>query len=195
MNDIVTASAAEWGRIDAVAGDGDHGVGMARGLGAAYEVSIDHPGGPSTVLRDAAYAFGDKAGGSSGALWGAFLGGIARALPDDREATATEIATAICAGTEALQALGKCELEDKTMYDAIKPFANDLAARVAAGESLAEAWAASANLATEKAAATVDLMAKLGRARPLGEKSLGTPDPGATSMAALLVAVSRVITC
>ena len=194
MNDVVTASVAEWGRIDAVAGDGDHGVGMVRGIGAALEASIDHPGGPSTVLRDAAYAFGDKAGGSSGALWGAFLGGIARVLPDDREATAMEIAIAMSAGTDALQALGKCELEDKTMYDAIKPFADDLTARVAADEGLAEAWAAAATLAKEKAAATANLMPKLGRARPLGKKSLGTPDAGATSMAALLAAVGPVIT-
>jgi dihydroxyacetone kinase len=79
------------------------------------------------------------------------------------------------------------------MYDAIKPFADDLTARVAAGESLADAWSAAATLATEKAAATADLMPKLGRARPLGEKSLGTPDPGATSMAELLVAVGPVI--
>ena len=79
------------------------------------------------------------------------------------------------------------------MYDAIKPFADDLTARVAAGESLGEAWVAAANLATEKAAATAGLMPKLGRARPLGEKSLGTPDPGATSMAALLTAVGPVL--
>ncbi|MCP3994970.1 MAG: dihydroxyacetone kinase family protein [bacterium] len=192
MNDVVTESKDEWGRIDAVAGDGDHGVGMARGIGGAYEASIDHPGGPSTVLHDAAYAFGDKAGGSSGALWGAFLGGIARALPDDRYASAAEVAAAMSAGTDALQELGKCHLEDKTMYDAIKPFADDLTARVAAGESLGEAWAAAAALATEMAVATAGLMPKLGRARPLGEKSLGTPDPGATSMAALLTAVGPV---
>ena len=192
MNKVVTECKDEWGRIDAVAGDGDHGVGMARGIGGAYEASIDHPGGPSTVLRDAAYAFGDKAGGSSGALWGAFLGGIARALPDDRYASAEEVAAAMSAGTAALQELGKCNVGDKTMYDAIKPFADDLTARVAAGESLGEAWAAAANLATEKAAATADLMPKLGRARPLGEKSLGTPDPGATSMAELLTAVGPI---
>ncbi len=193
MNDVVKLSAEEWGRIDAVAGDGDHGVGMTRGIGGAAEAAANHPGGPSVVLRDAAYAFGDSAGGSSGALWAAFLGGIAVALPNDRKATAAEIAAAMNAGTDALQELGKCELEDKTMFDAVKPFAVDLAARVAAGEDLGSAWAAAASLATEKAVATANLVAKLGRARPLGEKSLGTPDPGATSMAALLVAVGPAL--
>lgn len=193
MNDVVRASADEWGRIDAVAGDGDHGVGMARGIGGAYSAATDHLGGPSAVLRDAAYAFADKAGGSSGALWGAFLGGIAGALPNDRKPTAAEAAAAMTAGTDALQELGKCQLDDKTMYDAIKPFADDLSARVGADEELGAAWAAAAELATAKAVATAELMPRLGRARPLGEKSLGTPDPGATSMAALLVAVGPVL--
>jgi dihydroxyacetone kinase len=189
MKATVEASAEEWGRIDAVAGDGDHGVGMLRGIRGAAAAAADHPGGPRAVLRDAAYAFADKAGGSSGALWGAFLGGIARELPDDRKATAGELAVAMSSGTDALQKLGKCQLEDKTMYDAIKPFVDDFEARVAAGESVGSAWSAAAQLAVAKAEATKDLMPKLGRARPLGEKSLGTPDAGATSMAALLTAV------
>jgi len=193
MRDVVEANAKEWGRIDAVAGDGDHGVGMARGISGAVEAAADHPGGPRAVLHDAGYAFADRAGGSSGALWGAFLGGIAGALPEDRKPNAAELAAAMTAGTDALQQLGKCKLEDKTMYDAIKPFADDLEARVRAGEDLGSAWSTAADLATAKAKATAGLMPRLGRARPLGEKSLGTPDPGATSMAALLVAVGTVI--
>jgi dihydroxyacetone kinase len=189
MKATVEASADEWGRIDAVAGDGDHGVGMLRGIRGAAAAAADHPGGPRAVLRDAAYAFADKAGGSSGALWGAFLGGIARELPEDRKPTAGELAVAMSSGTAALQQLGKCQLEDKTMYDAIKPFVDDFEARVAAGESAGSAWTAAARLAVARAEATKDLMPKLGRARPLGEKSLGTPDAGATSMAALLTAV------
>ncbi len=189
MKATVEACAEEWGRIDAVAGDGDHGVGMLRGIRGAAAAAADHPGGPRAVLRDAAYAFADKAGGSSGALWGAFLGGIAGELPEDRKATAGELAVAMSSGADALQQLGKCQLEDKTMYDAIKPFVDDFDARVAAGESVGSAWSAAAQLAVAKAEATKDLMPKLGRARPLGEKSLGTPDAGATSMAALLTAV------
>ena len=104
---------------------------MARGMSGAFAAAADHAGGPRAVLRDAAYAFADKAGGSSGALWGAFLGGIARKLPEDRYATAEEMAAAMTSGTESLQQLGKCQLDDKTMYDAIKPFSDDLVVRVA----------------------------------------------------------------
>ncbi|TPW15127.1 MAG: dihydroxyacetone kinase, partial [Acidimicrobiaceae bacterium] len=82
---------------------------------------------------------------------------------------------------------------DKTMFDALRPFTDELADRVAAGETLAEAWRAASQIATTSAAATADLVARRGRARPLGERSLGTPDPGATSMAMCLDAVAEVL--
>ncbi len=183
----------EWGRLDAVAGDGDHGVGMTRGIKGAVDGAIASSGGPSVVLLSAANAFADRAGGSSGALWGAFLGGIAAELPNDRAPEAAEVAVAMAAGADALQRLGKCEIDDKTMYDALRPFTDELSACVADGQSLVDGWAASADVATQRAAATADLLPKLGRARPLGDRSLGTPDPGATSMAVCLTVAGRVI--
>ncbi len=193
LRDTVIAHEDEWGRLDAVAGDGDHGVGMTRGIKGAVDGADASSGGPSAVLMSAADAFADRAGGSSGALWGAFLGGIAAELPNDRAATAAEVANAMAAGADALQRLGKCEIDDKTMYDALRPFTDELNARVAAGERLVDAWAGAADVATQRAAATADLLPKLGRARPLGERSLGTPDPGATSMAVCLTTAGGVI--
>ena len=71
--DVVEANAAELGRIDAVAGDGDHGIGMERGVRAAVEAAADavaRGAGAATALHFAADAWADKAGGTSGALWG-----------------------------------------------------------------------------------------------------------------------------
>ena len=194
LRDTVVAHEEEWGRLDAVAGDGDHGVGMTRGIKGAVDGAYASSGGPSAVLMSAADAFADRAGGSSGALWGAFLGGIAADLPNDRAPVAIEVAVAMAAGADALQRLGKCEIDDKTMYDALRPFTDELSARVAAGERLVDAWAGAADVATQRAAATADLLPKLGRARPLGERSLGTPDPGATSMAVCLTVAGGAIT-
>ncbi len=189
----VMESKDEWGHLDAVAGDGDHGVGMARGIRGAVEEAAEAVGGPRSVLQAAAEAFADRAGGSSGALWGAFLGGIASELPNDRCPGANDISVAMAAGAVALQDLGGCELEDKTMYDALRPFVDELQQRTDAGEALGDAWGAAARVATERAVATADLLPRLGRARPLGERSLGTPDPGATSMAACLTAATSVL--
>jgi len=190
---LVVASEEEWGKLDAVAGDGDHGVGMARGARGAAEGAAGCDGGPRSVLQAAADAFGDRAGGSSGALWAAFLGGIAAQLPEDRPPAGAEVAAAMSAGADALQALGKCEIDDKTMYDALRPFTEELDRGIASGGSLDESWAAAVVVASERASATADLIPRLGRARPLGKRSVGTPDPGAISMAACLGSVVPVL--
>ncbi|MCJ7781341.1 MAG: DAK2 domain-containing protein, partial [Acidimicrobiia bacterium] len=193
MLGVVVANEDEWGRLDAVAGDGDHGVGMARGAHGAVQGAAECDGGPRSVLQAAADAFADRAGGSSGALWGAFLGGVAALLPDDRCPDDGEVSAAMTAGADALQRLGKCEIGDKTMYDALRPFTDELAGGVAAGQKVGESWRAAASVASARSAATADLMPLLGRARPLGKRSLGTPDPGATSLAACLEAVAPVV--
>jgi len=76
------------------------------------------------------------------------------------------------------------------MIDAFTPFADTLAARVAAGENLGVAWTAAATAATAAAEATAELRPRLGRARPLAEKSIGHPDAGAISLARIAVTVA-----
>ncbi len=193
MLDVVLNNEEEWGRLDAVAGDGDHGVGMARGAKGAVDGAESSHGGPRVVLQAAADAFADRAGGSSGALWGAFLGGIAAQLPNDRSPSGGEVAAAMVAGADALQRLGGCDIGDKTMYDSLRPFTDELTREVNAGRGLDEAWRTAARVASVRAAATADMMPRLGRARPLGKRSLGTTDPGATSMAMCLEAVVPVL--
>ncbi|MBR7744622.1 dihydroxyacetone kinase family protein [Phycicoccus sp. BSK3Z-2] len=186
----------ELGRIDAVAGDGDHGLGMARGTRAAQEAAhaaADAGGGAGSVLAAAADAFGDKAGGTSGILWGILLSGVGAGLGDEDRVTAASAAAAVARGCDAVQAAGGAQVGDKTLVDALVPFVADLRERVDAGEGLATAWPAAARVADEAARATADLTPRLGRARPLAERSVGTPDAGAVSMALVVGAVGQVL--
>ena len=76
----------ELGRLDAIAGDGDHGIGMQRGSHAARDAAIaarDAGAGAQTVLARAADAWSDRAGGTSGALWGLILASLAGKLGDE----------------------------------------------------------------------------------------------------------------
>jgi dihydroxyacetone kinase len=79
------------------------------------------------------------------------------------------------------------------MLDALLPFADELDRGVKDGVPLAQAWASAAGVASEAAARTADLRPRLGRARPLAEKSVGTPDPGATSLAMCARVVGDVL--
>jgi dihydroxyacetone kinase len=185
----------ELGRIDAVAGDGDHGVGMVRGLRAANSAAdaLDLKTGVSGVLGAAGAAWADKAGGSSGVLWGAILTAIGNELGDTEAPNRYDVARSIAAGADALHRLGKCEIGDKTMYDALKPFADALTDNVAGGIKLLPAWLAAAEVANTRASDTAGLVPLLGRARPLAERSVGTPDAGATSMALIITAVGETL--
>ncbi len=189
----VAENEKELARLDSVAGDGDHGAGMLRGFRAATAAVRDVEGGAGTVLRAAGGAFGDKAGGTSGMLWGEMLVAAGNALGDTEAPTPERVSAAVRRAAEKVQKLGKANLGDKTLLDALLPFADALEGELGAGSSLSDAWAAAATVADESAKQTAEFAAKLGRSRPLAERSIGTPDPGAVSMALCVAAASGVI--
>jgi D-erythrulose 4-kinase len=180
------------GRIDAIAGDGDHGIGMSRGSKAAAEAANEAEGGVETVLSAAGHAFGDKAGGTSGILWGLLLEGVGKGLGNTEAVTSKRLADAVQGSAKHLQGFSKAELGDKTMLDALFPFVDTLVGQVDAGASTPEAWRAAADACRSAAEATASLVPKIGRARPLAERSVGTPDPGAISLGLIVTAIGDV---
>ena len=187
----------ELGRLDAVAGDGDHGRGMARGSSAALAgatAASDAGGDAPTVLRHAGEEWADKAGGTSGALWGAGLLAAAERLPSDAVPTDADVVAAVVNAWQQVKAIGGAEVGDKTLVDALEPFAVTLQERFDAGDDLETAWTAAVSAAQSGAASTSDIAARMGRSRVLGAKSLGSPDPGATSLAAVMAALAPVVT-
>lgn len=176
----------ELGRIDAQAGDGDHGQGMRRGSAAALDAAnaaVAAGAGAASVLAVAGDAWADRAGGTSGAIWGLLLRSWSNALSDSG---AIETGAAVKGARLALEGvtrLGRAQLGDKTLVDALIPFVETLEHEAASGKSLPEAWSLAADAAKSAADATSALTPKLGRARPLAEKSIGHPDAGAISLA------------
>ena len=190
---VVEENKVYLGRIDAVAGDGDHGIGMSRGSKAAAEAANETHGGAETVLSAAGHAFSDKAGGTSGILWGLLLEGVGKGLGNTDAVTAQRLADAVRGSAQHLQEFSKAELGDKTMLDALFPFVDTLVGQVTSGASMSEAWRSAADACRSAAQATASLTPKIGRARPLAERSVGTPDPGAISLALILTAIGKVL--
>jgi len=174
---------SELGRLDAAAGDGDHGAGMVRGLRAAVEAIEDFDGTARQTFRRGGIAFQNAAGGASGALVGAWLVAIGTALPDRDEAVdAPALALALDQALSTLQRLGQAQPGDKTMVDTLAPFCaalNDAAAR---GLGLSDAWAAALPAGAAGMLSTIDMVSRRGRASRLGERSRGVQDAGATSI-------------
>jgi dihydroxyacetone kinase len=184
---------AELGRIDAVAGDGDHGRGMVRGTAAAARSSARSGGGTETVLVAAGEAWAAKAGGTSGVLWGAALTASGRRLGNHGTPSDLDVAAALRAGHDALIDLGGAQRGDKTMLDALGPFVDSVCDAVQHGTDWRSAWLAAVDVARKSAAATADLRPKIGRARPLADRSVGTPDAGAISLVMCIGTVAQLL--
>jgi dihydroxyacetone kinase len=174
---------SELGRLDAAAGDGDHGAGMVRGLRAAVEAIDGFDGTARQTFRRGGIAFQNAAGGASGALVGAWLIAIGRGLPDRDEAVdATAVALALDQALAILQGLGQAQPGDKTMVDTLAPFCAALSDAAARGLGISDAWAAALPAGAAGMLSTIDMVSRLGRASRLGERSRGVQDAGATSI-------------
>jgi len=191
---VRTAEEAETdlGRLDSVAGDGDHGQGMVLGSVAALnsaQESARMSAGARTLLMRAGRAWAEGAGGTSGALWGGALCAVAGGLSDVTAVDDHALVDAVIAGAESVTRLGGAKPGDKTMVDAIVPFVETLERNFRVGTGIATSWREAAAAATRAAQETSKIAARKGRARIHGDQSIGHPDPGATSFALLMTAL------
>lgn len=195
IKDVIAENETMLGDLDAVAGDGDHGAGMTRGSKAAAEAAkwlVNEGAGAQTTLAGAGARWSEQAGGASGALWGAALIAAGNALGDDKNLDDNSFANAVRAFVDSIQNLGGASIGDKTMVDAQVPFADVFESSIAQGVQFNDAWNRAAVAATSAAKATADLIPKMGRARVLGEKSVGSSDPGAISFSLIVSTVSSM---
>lgn len=192
---MLDAHADQLGRLDRIAGDGDHGIGMqrgSRGAAAAARDVVARGGGAGTVLRRAGVAWSNDGGGTSGAIWGEMLVAMGEELGDTDEVDAARWRAAVDRARAAVMSFGKATVGDKTMIDAIVPFADAFSAALDDGLAGRAALAIAAGAADRAAQDTANLRARLGRARSHGDKSIGTPDPGAVSFALVVGTVHDV---
>ncbi|MBZ9676288.1 dihydroxyacetone kinase family protein [Mesorhizobium sp. ES1-1] len=186
MESMLNTNGEMLGRLDAIAGDGDHGQGMSRGAASAVKAAqgaVAAGAGAASVLAAAGDAWADRAGGTSGVLWGLLLRAWSDVFRDDEAIKAHSVVTGARLALDGITRLGGARPGDKTLVDALVPFVETLERESAAGQSLPHAWQAAAKAARAAAEATASMTPRLGRARPLAERSIGHPDPGAVSLA------------
>lgn len=177
----------EFGELDSVVGDGDFGFSLARGfeIVLADWDSYDRSD-IGTFLQKVAVAITSRIGGTSGPIWGtAFLraAGVAKGKQD---LGGEDVVTMLRAAIEGIKARGNADVGDKTLLDALVPMTDTIEARLKDGASSDEVLVAAATTARETADATVTMQAMRGRAAYTGERSIGSPDPGAVAVAVIL---------
>jgi dihydroxyacetone kinase-like protein len=191
----IKANADYLTQLDAAIGDGDHGTNMRRGFDAVGKALAGQGDGtpPGRLLIVAGKTLVATVGGASGPLWGSALRRAGRALGDVEAFDGMQLAGALDEAVEGVVELGAAAPGDKTMIDALTPAAKALHDALDSDGSLEEAVRAAAAAAKHGAEATVPMRARKGRASYLAERSIGHQDPGATSAAIILAALSSAV--
>lgn len=132
----------------------------------------------------------DTMGGASGVLFGTVFISGSVAGENHEAATLSLLAGIFRRSLDALKRRGRAQVGDKTMVDALEPAVLGLEESARQGCSLSRGMERAAQRAREGMESTRNCVAKFGRAKSYGEKSIGLQDAGATSVWIIFQAMS-----
>ena len=178
--DQVIDSKAFLTEIDSKIGDGDHGIGMERGMKKAKEKLLPMENGDNvfSLFQEMGKTMLMSMGGASGVIFGTlFMGGAKGKTASSL--TASGLISLMEDSLRSIQDRGKAQTGDKTMVDALVPAVDSM--KNSGTDDLEELLSAAAESARQGMEATKNYQAKYGRAKSLQERSIGYQDAGATS--------------
>lgn len=173
-------------QIDGAIGDGDHGINMAKGF-SLCEQTIAHQ---RLTLSEALNLLGNtlmgSIGGSMGPLYGTLFMGMADGAAGLQRIDADGFGAMLRGGFDNVSTVSDAKVGDKSLMDTLVPATEAYQGACRDGRSFEAALDAMTAAADRGRDSTEDLVARIGRASRLGERSRGTLDAGATSCALLL---------
>ena len=173
-------------------GDGDHGLGMERGMKAVIEkIESSSFNQISDVFKSAGMAMMSSMGGASGALFGTLFRNGGKALDGEETLNSDGLKSFLNAANEGVKSRGGASPGDKTMIDALEPAAQKASENISL--PLYKLISLVSQAADKGKEESKDMIATMGRAKTLGERSLGHPDAGACSVAIILKSMSEFI--
>ena len=182
--DKIRANRDDLSKLDSAIGDGDHGMTIARAMGIAEKVIAESDKKElKGLLKDVGWGVMGVDGGATGPLLGSFLMGLGNGIDELETIDCAKLAAMFEAGLAAVRRQSKAQIGDKTLMDALLPAVDAMRRAADEGKSIREALQQAANAAENGAISTKEFKARFGRAKNLGERTIGCQDPGATSMA------------
>jgi dihydroxyacetone kinase len=200
MSEVIIENEAPFCELDAHAGDGDFGMSIANGfkqLKREWNDILDQPDlDIGKFLESSALVIMEYCGGASGPIWGSAFRSAGKKAGDKKELTVGEFAEMIQAAVKGVQLTGErsfgkgAEVGDKTLIDALIPCADSWLECAKAGEDFKTGFKKGANAAVEGAKYTEKIVAHMGRAVTVGERSIGHPDAGAYALGVIFTELS-----
>jgi dihydroxyacetone kinase-like protein len=181
--------------LDGAIGDGDHGVNMAKCFRQVKkklgESSAEDVG---ALFKDVGMVVLNSVGGAMGALYGTFFLKLSQESAGKRELNLSDLVRMLRTGEKGILDIGKAGPGDKTLIDTLSPAVRAIEAAEKEGKPLPQALAEFEAAAKQGMTSTRDMLAKIGRASRLGERTIGHQDAGATSCYFILRSLASAIT-
>lgn len=179
--------------VDGLIGDGDHGVNMNKG----FTLTKNKLGGKEVNLTEGFNVLGKtlilEIGGSMGPLYGTFFTEFSKGFKEVEDIDREAFGAALEGALKGMQAFDRAKVGDKTLMDTLVPAIDAYKAALAEGKDFKAALQDMKVEAEKGKESTKDMVAKIGRAARLGERSRGVLDAGATSCNLILQSMADAI--
>lgn len=201
MSEVIIKNEVPFCELDSHAGDGDFGMSVAKGFKQLKrewrEIVKNEDLTIGKFLDDCSMIIMEHCGGASGPIWGSAFRAAGKGIGDKKEMTISDFAKMMQAAVNGIQATGErsfgrgAVVGDKTLIDALVPCANSWEVSAKENDSFKLAFEKGAKEAVKGAKATEQIVARMGRAGTVGDRSLGYPDAGAYGLGVIFTEIAN----
>lgn len=203
MSEVIIDNEVPFCELDSHAGDGDFGMSVAKGFRVLKRewkdiLSIENLN-ISEFLNACSLVIMEHCGGASGPIWGSAFRSASKSVINKDELTVKDFAEMMQAAVLGIQKTGErsfgrgAVVGDKTLIDALVPCADSWTNSAKEGVKFNKAFKNGAEAAVLGAKKTEEIVARMGRAGTVGERSIGYPDAGAYGLGVIFTDISNSI--
>ena len=199
MSEVIIENEIPFCELDAHAGDGDFGMSVAKGFKQLKRewAELTSATSMSDFLSNCSIIIMEHCGGASGPIWGSAFRAASKSIEGKDVLTVSDLAEMLQAAVKGIQTTGErsfgrgAVVGDKTLIDALVPCADAWVEAANNGTPFAESFTLGAEAAVKGAESTKQIVARMGRAGTVGERSLGYPDAGAHGLGVIFTALAE----
>ena len=201
MSAVIIENEVPFCELDSHAGDGDFGMSVAKGFKQLKRkwknILSEKDLTIGEFLNASSLVIMEYCGGASGPIWGSAFRAAGKNVGTKSELTVSDFAEMMQAAVKGVQSTGErsfgrgAVVGDKTLIDALVPCADSWTNSGKENISFKESFEIAAKAAVDGAKKTEEIVARMGRAGTVGERSIGYPDAGASGLGVIFTEVSK----